>query len=149
ACGEMRSQGLGATAIVKVLGRAPWRRMSRSSQGAKLVRHHRPPDMFMHIAGEGLGVGERVADAAEIDVEILSPRRPIRAEQAEKIQFVLDAAADRKSGLAMGERCVAGRLGDALLDFPKGAAAGGIEQGRSDRVAKPTAHSAEPGELLI
>src|SRR6266849_7681772 len=113
--------------------------------------------MFVEVAGEGLGgaagdrgVGERIADAAEIDVEILSPRRPVRAEQAEKLQFVLDAAADRKPGLAMGERWVAGSsLRDALLDFPKGAAAGGIDQRRPDRIAQPAAHGAEPGEPLI
>src|SRR5215471_3493372 len=109
--------------------------------------------MLMQVAGEGFGgaaARKHIVDAAKIDVEILSPRRPVRAEQSEKIQFVLDAAADRKPGLAMGKRCAAGPgLRDALLDLPEGAAAGGVEQGRSDRIAQPAAHGAEPGELLI
>src|SRR2546425_5001709 len=97
------------------------------SSPLKLVRHHRPPHMFVDVAGERLGacgdcgIDERIAHAAEIDVEILRPRRPVRAEQSEKVQFVLNAAADRKAGLAMGERYVAGpSLRDALLDLPKG-----------------------------
>src|SRR6266436_2984295 len=106
--------------------------------------------MLVQIAGELLCSAEPIADAAEVDIEILRPRRPLRAKQAEEVQFVLDAAADRKPGLAMGERCAAqGRLRDALLDLPKSGAAGGIEQGRPDRVAQPAAHGAEPGELLI
>src|SRR5215831_6371335 len=109
--------------------------------------------MLMQVAGEGFGgaaARKHIVDAAKIDVEILRPRRPVRAEQSEKVQFVLDAAADRKPGLAMGERCAAARsLRDALLDLPKCAAAGGIEQGRSDRIAQAAAHSAEPRQLLI
>src|SRR5260221_5777306 len=105
--------------------------------------------MLVQIAGERLRSAERIVDAAEIDIEILSPRRPVRAEQTEEIQFVLDAAANRKPGFAVGERYIAKRrLRDALLDLPKGAAAGGVEQGRPDRVAQPAAHDAEPGELL-
>src|SRR5215471_2667114 len=103
----------------------------------------------MNVAGERL-IGKRIADTAEIHEEILGPRRPVRTEQAEKIQLVLDAGAHRKSGLAVRERCVAGRrLRDAFLDFSKGAAAGRIKQRWSDRVAQPAAYRAEPGELLI
>src|SRR5262249_60431547 len=98
----------------------------------------------MNVAGERL-IGKRVADAAQIHEEILGPRRPVGAEQAEKIQLVLDAGAHRKSGLAVRERCVADRrLGDAFLDFSKGAAASSVEQRWSDRIAQPAAYRTDP-----
>src|SRR5262245_27463835 len=113
--------------------------------------------MLVQIAGEGLGsaagdrgVDKRIADAAEAQIEILSARCPVRTEHAEKIQLVLDSTPDRKAGMAVGERGVAGcGLGDVLLHLAKGAAGGGIEQSGPCRVAQPTAHRAEPGELLI
>src|SRR5258708_10292096 len=106
--------------------------------------------MLVQVARERLRSAERIVDAAEVDIEILRPRRPVLAEQTEKIQFVLDAAADRKPGFAMGERCAAcRRLRDALFDLPKGAAAGAIEQGRPARVAQPPAHAAAPRQLPI
>src|SRR5215831_6572266 len=112
--------------------------------------------MLMQVAGEGLGaagnrgVGERIADAAKVDEEILSPRRPVRTKQSKKVQFVLDAASDRKPGLAVGERCAAARsLREALLDLPKRAAGGRIEQGRPDRIAEPATHRTKPGQLLV
>src|ERR1700719_3249869 len=114
----------------------------------------------MQVAGQRLGgatrdsrIGERIGDFTKIHVQIFGPRRPVRAEQAKNIQFVLDAATNRKPGLAVGERWTDGgaarSLREALLDFSIGAAASGVEQGRSDRIAQPAAYGTEPRELLI
>src|ERR1700694_4731053 len=95
-----------------------------SSPTAELVRHHRPPDVLTQAAGQGLrtssgeGIGEGIADAAKINIEIFGSRRPVRAEHAKQVQLVLDAAADRGSRLAVGERRGKGRgrgLGQVLL----------------------------------
>src|SRR5215475_7867549 len=133
---------------------------SGSLRSAEFVRHHRAPHVFVQVAGQRLGsttgdsgIGERVADTAKIYIEIFGPRRPVRAQQVENVQLVLDAAPDRKPGLTMGERWADGGagcgLGEALLDFPIGSATGDIEQGRPDRIAEPPARRPEPRELLI